>query len=339
MLPANDTPFLLERFALFDKQGAETLVVVLKATFELAHDQPPTLAKQQDPLIPADVYSSEPGKSGLLAEGELSPPKPATAITLSAHAVPTESNQREINVGIRVGAVSQIAVVRGNRHWDSVLGLTRISSPEPLTRVPLTWENAFGGADQTPASEKDWEFQPDNHVGKGFRAKKSRRPLAGTPLPNIEHPDHPVRAPRDRPKPVGFCPVPPHWHPRVTFAGTYDERWQQERAPLLPDNFDARFYQTAPAGLASSTFLTGGESCVVMGTTQQRKLSFALPSVTPGFRLCWRTGTLGLQPRLDAVHVDTDRMRLHLLWRAAEELHGKLETLQRIEAFLGPRRP
>lgn len=334
MLLANDTPFVLDRFAIFDKQGAEVLVVLLKGTFDLVAGELPVVAKVQDPVVPGPVYAGEPDQSGILIDGDYLPPRPGTGVTLTAHAVAQESSQCQTTVAVRIGELTQSAVVYGNRHWDTILGLARISPPEPFERIPLTWENAFGGTDQTPAAQKHWEAQPDNYVGKGFFARKTRRPVSGVPLPNIEHPDQQIRSPSNRPPPVGFCPVAPHWQPRVAFAGTYDEKWLEETAPLLPEDFDSRFHQTAPPGLAAASLFSGGEACVVLGMTPERRLEFNLPSVTPHFRLCWAKGALGLRPRLDSVHLDTDQRRLHLVWRAAEEIHGRLETLERIEAIL-----
>ena len=339
MLPVNDTPFVLERFAIFDKEGAETLVVVLKGTFTLPPGGPPAIAPEQDPFANADVYAGEPGQSGILVESDRVPPKPGTGVTLTAHAVAPGGGAREVQVGVRVGTLVQSAVVYGNRHWDTLLGLARISSPEPFDRIPLTWENAFGGADQTPKSEKDWEFQADNHVGKGFFARKTRKPLAGTPLPNIEHLEHLIGSPRDRPPAVGFCPVAPHWQPRAAYAGTYDDQWREERAPLFPEDFNPWFFQSAPRNLSAPTYLAGGESCLVVGTTPEGPLQFNLPAFAPGFRLCWPTGAIRLLPQLDTIHIDTDRMRLHLVWRAAQELHGRLETLATVEAFLDQKAP
>src|SRR5437764_14656166 len=102
MLPVNDTPFVLERFAIFSKEGAETLVVLLKGTFELAHAQPPVIAKEQEPIADSDTYSGEPGKSGILLESDRVPPKPGTGVTLRAHALPGHSDGRSAHVRLHV---------------------------------------------------------------------------------------------------------------------------------------------------------------------------------------------------------------------------------------------
>lgn len=328
----NQTPFVLERFAVFDKQGAETLVVMLKATYALIPGKKPEVAEKQDLFVPADTWTGDPGASSLSAAGDFRPPAPATGITLVGQAVAPRKTKEPILVALKVGPLMQQAAVLGDRRWDTVAFIPRIVGPEPVERVPLTWENAFGGTDPSPAAEKDREYQPDNPAGKGFLARKSKRPLSGTPLPNIEHPRHLITSPSDRPPPVGFGPVASSWMPRKQYAGTYDQKWQTERAPLLPVDFDDRFFQIAPAGLVAPSYLKGGEPCLILGTTLDGRLEFDLPQYEPELRLVFPDHMTPLQPVLDHIHFDTDRLRLNLTWRAIKQVHGRLELIQGVEA-------
>lgn len=36
------------------------------------------------------------------------------------------------------------------------------------------------------------------------------------------------------------------WQPRLRYAGTYDQHWMDERLPFLPEDFDLRYFQSAP---------------------------------------------------------------------------------------------
>ena len=47
-------------------------------------------------------------------------------------------------------------------------------------------------------------------------------------------------------RPAGFGPIPPHWQPRLRYAGTYDEAWQRDRYPLYPTDLDDRFFLCSP---------------------------------------------------------------------------------------------
>src|SRR5207302_3596070 len=55
--------------------------------------------------------------------------------------------------------------------------------------------------------------------------------LSGQRVPNVEYPKSLISW--KQPRPAGFGPIARDWVPRVEFAGTYDEKWEQERLPLL----------------------------------------------------------------------------------------------------------
>ena len=330
----NETPFLLERFVVFDKDAREVIAAVLKATYELSSDSEPRIADEQDPLELADRYAGEPGKSGLLAEAELVLPKPATDVHLTAHACAPRAGTRSMRVIFRAGSRTQQAVVHGTRQWIGRLGVRRLSRPEAFERIPLTWENAYGGTDETPKKDKHHAWQADNPVGCGFSAKRSQLKQSERPIPHIEDPEHAFTARSPRSRPVGFLPVAPFWEPRARWAGTYDEAWIEEQCPFLPDDFDERHRLTAPDGLRGSDFFRGGEEVVVRGTVPEGTLRFRIPTVEPKMRLLFSRGAIRLAPRLDTVHVDTDRMRLHLVWRAAQVAHGQVDSLRGVEATL-----
>ena len=120
----------------------------------------------------------------------------------------------------------------------------------------------------------------------------------------------------------------------MQFAGTYDEDWMKSRAPLLPEDFDEQFHLASPEGLRGERFLRGGERCSVLGTTRDGRLEFRLPRTRPTIRLRFPAAAYGLPVEMDTVHLDTDRMRLHLLWRGMKALHGRLESLDAVEADL-----
>jgi hypothetical protein len=79
--------------------------------------------------------------------------------------------------------------------------------------------------------------------------------------------------------PACFAPVAPNWQPRAGFAGTYDDNWQQTRAPYLPDDYNPRFMNVAPPDLIYPGYLQGGEAVRVIGMHPAGDLGFALPYV------------------------------------------------------------
>ena len=49
---------------------------------------------------------------------------------------------------------------------------------------------------------------------------------------------------------MAFGPVGRSWQPRIRWAGTYDQKWMDEKFPFLPEDFDERYYQCRPRGPA-----------------------------------------------------------------------------------------
>ncbi|GAM09403.1 hypothetical protein OR1_01681 [Geobacter sp. OR-1] len=331
----NNTPFAAERLAYFNQNGEESFLFLLKATYAITPKNTiPRIAEEQNAFNAADVYAGEPGKSGLLLAGDFSLPKPSTGITLTGHAFAPNRDTPYAEVVIKVGEVIQRAIVFGDRYWCTSGGSTWISKPLPFESIPLVWENAFGGVDGSSGDRGNTQFFPENPVGTGFLATETKRIIDGLKLPNIEHPQYLIRNPKDLVPTIGFCPVAPHWQPRLSYTGTCDANWLEERAPLLPDDFDDRFYQTAPPGLIAHKYLSGGEHCLITGTTPQGKLEFDLPTVTPCFKVRLPKSQVNLLGCLDTVHIDTDGMKLYMIWRATKMVHGYLETTRAVEVSL-----
>ncbi|MCV5919813.1 DUF2169 domain-containing protein, partial [Escherichia coli] len=76
---------------------------------------------------------------------------------------------------------------------------------------------------------------------------------------------------------AGFGPVPPFFEARQTLAGTFDEEWIENRKPMLPLDFDRRFFQSAPADQQCKGFLKGGERLMMSGFCHDDTISFRIP--------------------------------------------------------------
>lgn len=122
-----------------------------------------------------------------------------------------------------------------------------------------------------------------------------------------------------------------YWQPRVQFAGTYDEKWMQERQPLLPEDFDDRFFQAAPEDQQAPAFLRGGESVVLFQMTPHGDLRFQLPRVFPGFQTIFRDGTRARHTdrKLHSVILEPDYPRVSVVWHSALPCHFKVHKLDR----------
>ncbi len=306
---------------VLDKRAAEHLVVCVKGTWDIDRRGGLQPAAEPAPIEPADVHAGEPGPSSVLYEADLGPMKPATDVALVGSAIPPKRGVRSMEVSFRVGTLRQRARVTGERRWRFPLLFWWIASgAKPIERVPLRWEYAAGGSDTTPKNEKHHSLDLRNPFGRGFRARGSKLKRAGSPLPQVLNP----RKPRE---PVGFGFIGGNWKTRRPFAGTYDKAWQEERCPLLPLDFDERFFNSAAPGLTADGYLAGGEPVEVRGCTREGRLAFALPAVT------WTAEAVVDGPpepiplELNTVTVDTDAMKLYLLWRGAMRIHGRLPKL------------
>lgn len=326
----NQTPYAGRVLVAPDTAGAEAAVVVLKATFEVAPGEVPVVAPEQTEIALVDVYADEPGASSIVRPSDLCLGKPGTDLLLVGHARP-ERDDTQVDVEFQVGRHRKQLRVFGERRWERVLGLTRMSPPKPFDAIPLVWENAFGGADATPRREKHHAFEARNPIGRGFRAKGSRRDVEADPLPNIEDPAALIRRPGHRPAPAGCGPIAPGWQPRAAYAGSYDEAWLRDTAPLLPADFDPRFFDRAPAGLVASDPPRAGERVVVRGMGRAVALDFTLPDVAPRARLVLRDALEDLPLHLDTLLVDTERSRLELTFSGHRRIQGRLRHVVGIE--------
>ena len=321
----NRTPFAAERGWVRDRNGAEIWLVAVKCTFDIKPDGSTVVSDDQPPVLQIPEYTGEPGKSSLRYESDLVLTKKTTDILLlgQAHA-PGGKAVTELDIGFRVGTIVKRLRVFGDRS----AGWASAGSPQPFTKMPLVYERAFGGVDrQSNHPERDWEWR--NPVGTGFAVKKAH--LDDVPLPNIEHPDHVMRAWDDRPPPAGFGPIGCHWQPRAGFAGTYGDRWLKERQPLLPEDFDDRFFQCAPQDQQAPEFLQGGESVTLLNVTPSGELRFILPKVFLRFETCYTTGGGEIHDnrRLHTVILEPDFPRVSLVWHTALPCHYKVHKLDR----------
>jgi len=309
----NATPFQGTIYLLPDAEGIDCLFTVVKATLTLGEGL--SLAETQLPVVLADEYHGDPGKTSIKRPSDVSLIKPATDVLLlgRAHA-PGGRPTTEMDVSLAVGPLQKTIRVLGDRVWERSGPGHAISHPAPFDALPLVWERAFGGSDHAGVEPRG---EPRNPVGAGYRARDGDKALDGLPLPNLEDPEQLIGSWKDAPPPACFAPICRHWEPRKAYAGTYDDEWQKERAPFLPRDFDARFSQLAPPGLVAGGYLSAGTPIEVRGATPTGVFRVQLPPVRVEV-----TYLLDQSPRVEPANLDTvviepDENRLVLVWRAA----------------------
>ncbi|KIQ00947.1 MULTISPECIES: DUF2169 domain-containing protein [Pseudomonas] len=334
--------------AWFEKTGPGGVVydvLVLRGTFALTGSYLPLpRADVQAPIVYADEYDGHPEanplQSVLRREGDLTLLKPASDVYVTGTAC-SEGGVAQPGwlAGIRVGTRRKLLQLHGPRRFERHGQEWRLSSAEPVNQVPLDYRYAFGGCYSVMAGEENQVervYNPDNPAGCGWLPGEAdlrtvspeaqaqiRQWLEGVselPAPQIEDVDAPITSPHDALPPQGFAPLARWSQARLQYAGTYDEHWQRDRYPLLPDDFDERFYQAAPPGLIQPGYLTGDEFISLLGMLPEGLTHFRLPgilalvSLTP-FHGRTRQGPLVL----DTVAIDLDARHVSLIWRGTFE--------------------
>jgi hypothetical protein len=335
----NPTPFLMDRMVYLDKKAAERLVVVLKGTWTVSPRGDLRVAEKQDAIHPGEEFRGEPGESSILKEAELGPVKPSTDVFLHGSAIAPRAGTCSMDVSFRVGPAGRTARVFGERRWNTVMGVESIEGPKPFESVPLVYENAFGGKDVSAEDPKHHGEEARNPVGRGFRSDKSNAIFEGALLPSVEDLRALISKPGQGMEPAGFGPVGRHWMPRRLYAGTYDAKWMDERMPLLPEDFDDRFHNAAPAGLVVPGRLKGGEPVEVAGCTPEGRLAFRLPRIEPWAKVLVGDWGKSIPLELDSVTVDTGAMEIRLVWKGDVPVHREVAAIRSITCLLEGEKP
>jgi hypothetical protein len=332
----NQTPFVLDRMVVLDPEGAETLVVIAKATFAIERGGALAMRSPQPPVQLIDEFYGEPGLSSIRVASEATPPKPGTDILLNGFACARTPGTRSLDVSLRVGPVSKTVRAMGPRKVGRFLWWSWLTRPEPFAKIPLKWEHAYGGTDTTPAKDSQHAWEPRNPVGRGFLARGSKIPLGELSLPHLEDPRQLLRRPGMSATPACFAPIARHWAPRVDYAGTYDEAWKKERIPLLPRDFDPRFYHCAPPDLIAPKGLRGDEKVELAGCVSEERLAFRLPGIRFAAQVRLRTRLEEVDVRLDTVAIDAETRELVLVHKGALRVHGEVPEILSVELALAP---
>jgi hypothetical protein len=305
-----------------DKAGYEHVVVVVKGTFTLPRPgEVPKVADEQVPLVDADQFTGEPGRSATLVECDYALEKPYCDVLLNGAAYAPDGRPVErIAVGLQVGSLCKSFTVWGTREWRASGVGYAPSAPEPFTRLPISYDNAFGGTDERMRDPAQVRSYLANPVGRGWHHHIYRELVIGTPMPNTEAIRDPVRDPGGRYRPMAFGPIGRGWPSRIPYAGTYDQDWIDNVFPFLPSDFDTRYFQCAPED-QQVPHLHGGEPVVLINVTEDGRREFALPTVEVPIVFFRRHGErIETRGVLDTLLFEPEAQRFYLVWRASLKL-------------------
>ena len=227
------------------------------------------LAGEPSTDAPVSSYKYEP---------EIALCKPTTDVVLIGHAHPPGGGATQVDVGIKVGPVQKVAKVFGDRFWVMDEQGVVMSRTAALGRVATDLGERVRRSrrvDRRPSvrcSSRAIPSAPDS-------ASLWRRTVIASGCPTSKTPNQLIGGYGAVVAPCGFGFTSPNWQPRAGFAGTYDEQWNKTRKPMLPLDFDRRFFNAAAPGLVAPGYLRGDEDVVVLNATSVPRLAFRLPGV------------------------------------------------------------
>ncbi|TDM05505.1 MAG: hypothetical protein C4K60_12120 [Ideonella sp. MAG2] len=297
-----------------DADGGEAGLLVVKASFCLSTGRLAAAESQcQVKMLPkhvpiADLPLSDAqfrllgdrAKQTILWEDhDLSPPKPNFNLLVQATVtVPPGGAGDYVTAGLKVGNKTVGVKVFGPRYrLQGLLGKELKRLDGAAAEVPLNY--AFSGGEgsllETPDNKEQelsllpW-FEPIVQPG----AEVLLHEYFG----------------------LSHCPVGAAH--RRKFAGTYDEQWKSERAPLLPEDFDRRFWNDASPTLQWPDPLVAGTSIRMANLSRVPLVVGTVPSMTWRVKGYDDVGKLQCDVRLrnDTLLLEPDADRMTFTWRA-----------------------
>jgi uncharacterized protein YjbI with pentapeptide repeats len=297
---------------------------LVKGTFALMNGAA-AIAVDEPELVSGDRHEADDPSKRLLYASDFAAFKPrADVLVLGTAYAPGKRPVTYLTVRIKVGPVNKSLAVSGPRAWQrGALGRSSPSEPQPFVSVPITYENAYGG----PKSKK-------NPLGRGFDSDD---------LPQVENPHKRVSSPWDDIDPAGFGPLAGTWGDRPAMLGTYNKKWERERWPWFPDDFDWGYFNAAPRDQQVEGYLRGDEELEFENLHPEHTL---YRSRLPGLRArCFITDRLSagelrfreVPLNLDTCWIDLDEEKLILVWRGLADVRTlKLKEIEHVMAVTAP---
>ncbi len=332
----NETGFCVDANQSIDKHGQYYLVAVAKATYRIPSEDNDTveLADDQVPIFDADVFEGEPGLSTTYFESDWAFRKRRCDVVLKATAYAPEGKPvTGVGVKFQVGECAKALKVVGERIWQpSAVGGLKVNKAKPFTSMPVTYGRSYGGT-WLDENEKPALFMA-NPVGCGFGKQRHHAKMVGTSAPCVGPLSEAFDTHTHAFKPGSFGPIGRHWEGRVHYAGTYDQIWKDSVFPLLPGDFDERFYQCAPED-QQITYPKGGEKVSLWNMhPTRRQIHFKLPHQLklPMVAIMQNRRQEPLETVVDTLTVDMDEEVVSLVWRAQLPISRSLREIKTLVA-------
>lgn len=275
----NYTTFPAMSWITWDNKGNEYVSIVgrikyLLDTMDSDGRWSLVLDSDQGDLFDADIFYDDDMDASVRFESDLVAYKPHADLIVNCHAHASidrafwECDVKAIRYtdgrAESQTLLSKHLKVYGERAWKDNLMGWGIGVAKPTNKVPIRYENAFGGTIPNPEYKDDTqdeylEYYESNPVGKGL-IHASLLEHGNIPMPQIESINDPVTDSQEKYTPQGLGFIPRTWIPRLSLAGTFDDEWLENKHPVMPDDYKERYNNAAHPDLQlRSGYFEGGD--------------------------------------------------------------------------------
>jgi hypothetical protein len=307
----------------FEKPDARVGCLTAKATFEVGADR--TLRLDTDSPVELLGEDTETTLGVMPSDLPIRRGPQFEVWMLGAAYAQGGAPTSEMVVTLSVANRSASLRVVGDRQWWAGPNGPVLSPPAPFSRMPLTWERAFGGSAEVWLDERSTTqvAHPMNPRGRGFDPTRDVQALGrvvyaapGYPrtdyvrlAPNLEDPSHPIRVPTDAPEPLCFAPPPMD-------CGIASRRMAEvfqlpeEQRPYLSEVAGLR---ALPAWVFDAAPL--GHPATLTGCRPDGDFAFVIPGTVPvmDYVLGDRTGSRPLVPQ--SMMILPEERRFYIVYR------------------------
>lgn len=324
---------LAEVSTALDVQGREHLVVVVKGSWQIPGPGQRPRPVAPSPLAKSDQFLGEAGLSPMLYGADFARHKPRCDVLFDSFAhAPHGTEVQELTVACQVGPLKKGIKVVGPRQWRKRLGLYSLSKAQPFSSMPLHFGLAFGGTRSFRKGSGNSaqilsESLLSNPEGTGWGGSKTGGDLDGVAAPNLQALDESISNPTGNYTPVALSAVARHWQPRSGYAGTYDQHWQQEICPFLPEDFDEQYHQCAPRD-QQIDYPKGGEDVIFRNMMAGRDdVRFKLPKLDRmQVRILRKDYSVAdLNAVVDTLYFETEKARFSAVWRVSVPIRRRIQ--------------
>ncbi len=318
-------------FTNFDYHGDKENphgVMIIKCGYRLTENKEWQFDPKSSQLFEMEAYFGDIASSSLFRESEYVPFKPFTDILIHAHAhAPNGEAASHFNCSIEYkNKTIWQAEIYGERYWENkgiFSDKWMLTPPEKIISLPLQYEYAFGGTCfwQEDEEEKS-ESYAYNPAGLGFMnkpaLKQQQQPFKAAQITTMGQSN--AKSPLDILETIGCAPIAKSWQPRLSLTGTFDQNWQDNIWPHMPDDFDDRFWNAAPLALQLPLNIDKGEPFILnnMSSFGQVQLSVNKKNYTAIIKVKGKDKPLTQNFNLDTIYLDmkdSQNITLEYIWR------------------------